>query len=294
MDTIINLGVVAYGHIRSLATPALAFLLLAIYIHRKNLRGVLVGMLPSGLKVSLIAYLVDLMLIAAPLGYLGALMAKTIADHGLSLIPSAAFAATPVAMVGFAAIFFGDMVGYFRHRLEHSRLLWSSHVMHHADREMSWLTLYRFHPINRLTTSVIDAGALLVMGFPAWAIVVNGLVRHNWGLFIHANVPWTFGPLGKIFVSPAMHRWHHVRGGAGMHCNFATVFCIFDRSFNTFYLPGPCNAPLGVEGFEDRAYLKQLFAPLAATHRALSSIVKNSVLADAPVDLARDDRHGLP
>lgn len=176
----------------------------------------------------------------------------------------------PDALVLFLTIFLADMVGYFRHRLEHTRLLWPSHVLHHSDADMTWMAIYRFHPINRLTTSVIDSGALFVVGFPAWAIAINYLVRHYYGAFIHANLPWTYGWLGKVFVSPAMHRWHHVREGQGVGSNFATVFSVFDLLFKTYYVPGPCNVPLGVNGINDQSYLSQLLLPVTASWRAIA------------------------
>jgi sterol desaturase/sphingolipid hydroxylase (fatty acid hydroxylase superfamily) len=65
-------------------------------------------------------------------------------------------------------------------------------------------------------------------------------------MLIHADLPWTYGRLGKVFVSPAMHRWHHARDAAAYNTNYATVFSIFDRTFGTFRVPGPCDAPLGI------------------------------------------------
>lgn len=149
-------------------------------------------------------------------------------------------------VVGFWAVFIGDLVGYWRHRLEHTPLLWPSHAVHHSDDEMTWLSLERFHPLNYLTTFTIDASALLVLGFPAYAIVANTLVRHYYGFFIHADLPWTYGRASWIFVSPAMHRWHHAADRRFFQTNFATVFSVFDRLFGTFRVPGPCTARLGV------------------------------------------------
>ena len=145
-----------------------------------------------------------------------------------------------------AAVFVGDFVGYWRHRLEHTRLLWPSHAVHHSDDEMTWLALQRFHPINFTTTFLIDSSVLLLLGFPGFALVANILVRHWWGYFIHADLPWTFGPLGRVFVSPAMHRWHHADDPAAYGTNFATVFAVFDRAFGTYRVPGPCDVRLGV------------------------------------------------
>jgi sterol desaturase/sphingolipid hydroxylase (fatty acid hydroxylase superfamily) len=130
--------------------------------------------------------------------------------------------------------------------MEHTRWLWPAHAIHHSDDEMTWMTLSRFHPVNRLTTATIDIGFLALLGFPDWALVANEILRHYYGEFIHADLPWTYGPAGRLFVSPAMHRWHHARDVIGAGSNFATVFSVFDQAFGTFHVPGPCTVPLGV------------------------------------------------
>lgn len=43
----------------------------------------------------------------------------------------------------------------------------------------------------------------------------------------HANLRWTFGPLGKMIVSPAYHRLHHATEGR-IDVNLATVLTIWD------------------------------------------------------------------
>jgi hypothetical protein len=43
----------------------------------------------------------------------------------------------------------------------------------------------------------------------------------------HANLPWTFGPLGKVIVSPAYHRLHHASKGR-IDLNLGSVFTIWD------------------------------------------------------------------
>jgi sterol desaturase/sphingolipid hydroxylase (fatty acid hydroxylase superfamily) len=81
---------------------------------------------------------------------------------------------------------------------------------------MTWFALVRFHPINRLSTFVIDNSFLLLLGFPAYGLVINA-----YGFFIHADLPWTYGRLDKIFVSPVMHRWHHSIDTVPYQTNFA-------------------------------------------------------------------------
>ena len=194
------------------------------------------------------------------------LMSDAANRYGLILISPDTWRDLPFWVVIFIGVFIGDFVGYWRHRLEHTPLLWPAHAVHHSDTEMTWLALERFHPINRLTTFAIDSGVLLVLGLPIEAVLANNFVRHYYGYFVHADLPWTFGPLGRIFVSPAMHRWHHAADKAAFDTNYATVFSIFDQAFGTFRVPGPCTAPLGVTdtiGTSLGAQLSYAFLPRA-------------------------------
>src|SRR5690606_10744731 len=158
--------------------------------------------------------------------------------HGLRLLPPETWQEIPLWLSAFIAIFIGDFVGYWRHRLEHTAPLWPAHAIHHADTAMTWTTGLRFHPINRLPTALIDTSALALLGVPPEAIAINAYARHYYGLFIHMDLPWTYGALGRVFVSPAMHRWHHIRDAEGAGVNFATVFSVFDRAFRTHATPG--------------------------------------------------------
>lgn len=162
-----------------------------------------------------------------------------------------------------AVVIAGDFVGYWRHRAQHSRLLWPAHAIHHSDTQLTWLSLERMHPIDRLGTA-FDTVILGALGFPVWALAVNGLVRHYYGYFIHADVPWTFGKASLLLNSPAMHRWHHARDVEGSGSNFATVFAVWDRLFGTYWQPGPCAAPLGVTDNLGAGVTGQYLHPLKA------------------------------
>lgn len=168
------------------------------------------------------------------------------AAHNLHVVSPETWAGLPVFLVIAVTIFIGDFIGYWRHRIEHTPLIWPAHAVHHSDEEMNWLTLERFHPVNRLTTFAIDYGTLIVLGLPPYAIIANFLVRHYYGFLIHADLPWTYGKASWVFVSPAMHRWHHSADKRYFQTNFATVFSVFDRAFGTYRVPGPCTSPLGV------------------------------------------------
>lgn len=259
------IGIVDYGvaalweGIVALILPAIFFALLAFLLKRRESITAL-RRAAGEIRVNLALYSIDTLIMLPFLGVLAGSLQAVMRDFNL-ILPVTIWQSIGVLPTLFAVVFLGDFIGYWRHRLEHTSVLWPTHAVHHSDTEMNWLTLQRFHPINRITTTVIDSAFLLALGFPAWAAVANGLVRHYYGYFIHADLPWTYGPLGKIFVSPAMHRWHHAREYRYAGTNFATVFSVFDLAFGTFQLPGPCDVDVGLEDDMGKGVAGQLAYP---------------------------------
>jgi hypothetical protein len=47
------------------------------------------------------------------------------------------------------------------------------------------------------------------------------------GTVPHANVPWSFGPFGRVLVSPAYHRLHHAMDGP-QNVNLGIVLTVWD------------------------------------------------------------------
>jgi sterol desaturase/sphingolipid hydroxylase (fatty acid hydroxylase superfamily) len=204
-----------------------------------------------------------------------------IQEHGLQLMSPQSWDALPAWLVGFIALFAGDFIAYWRHRFEHTALIWPGHAIHHSDTAMTWTTGLRFHPLNRLTTALLDTSALALLGLPPWALMANNLIRHYYGLFVHVDLPWTYGPFGRILVSPAMHRWHHIRDAIGAGANFATVFSVFDQAFGTYHVPGACAAPLGVRDAIGKSAWAQLMWPLRVAWRFMTQAERSSALAQA-------------
>ena len=256
------------GAIKALLIPAAVFVLLAIIVKRKE-AAVALRAAREEASTNLSIYLLDASVLL-PLNAMALTGINAVLQHlPAHLFPEALWDALPQTVVLVAVIFFGDMSGYFRHRIEHTPLLWPAHAVHHSDTQMTFLTLERFHPINSWTTIAIDGLFLSFLGFPAWAIVANQLFRHYYGYFIHADLPWTFGPLSAVFVSPVMHRWHHANDEAAVGKNFATVFSVFDRVFGTYHVPGLCSVPLGVPDDIGSGPLNQLVYPFRAWAKML-------------------------
>ena len=254
----------------ALAISVLAFGLIALLVKGREAFDAAARAVAE-VRLNLAFYFFDAIFVAPVLTVMIVAIRSVIDGYSLIIISSNLWDAVGLPVTFFAVLFIGDFISYWRHRVEHTYWFWPAHVIHHSDTDMTWLTLSRFHPINRVTTAAIDVSLLALLGFPIWALVANNLVRHYYGEFIHADLPWMYGRFASVFVSPVMHRWHHARDVTGSGSNFATVFSVFDRGFNTYYVPGLCNVPLGVteDQYPGKGLIRHLLHPFAIWGRAL-------------------------
>jgi sterol desaturase/sphingolipid hydroxylase (fatty acid hydroxylase superfamily) len=229
-------------------------------------------------RINLSIYILDSFIIGPILIVLYALITNFADAFSLRLINPELWNNLPSVFVALVAVFVGDFVGYWRHRLEHTRFLWPAHAVHHSDTAMTWLALLRFHPINRLSTFTIDISVLVFLGFPAYGLLAYSIVKHYYGFFIHADLPWSYGVLDNVFVSPVMHRWHHSNDQAAYQTNFATVFSIFDKMFGTYRVPGLPETPLGVRFDMGKGVLGQLVHPFNLSSYRASQTSQTTVL----------------
>src|SRR5215469_3512479 len=115
------------------------------------------------------------------------------------------------------------MAHYADHRLD---ALWRFHALHHSQEELSVLTSFRAHPLMH-TTGFLLATVPVVALMPTRPIApVLITVYVCIGTLQHANLRWTFGPLGRVIVSPAYHRLHHDRVSQAV--NLGVVLTIWD------------------------------------------------------------------
>jgi len=201
-------------------------------------------------RLNLFYYFLDAILIAPIAALIIAGINYVIVEENLSLFAPEAYDSLSVLATLLLCVFVSDLVGYWRHRMLHTGVLWPIHAIHHSDTEMTWTTLARFHPLNRFVTTALNAVVLSFLGVPPGIIALNGIFRHYYGYYIHADFPWTYGPLRYVFVSPVMHRWHHVREVEGSGSNFTTVFALIDVVFGTFYMPRRDVPALGISEYK--------------------------------------------
>jgi sterol desaturase/sphingolipid hydroxylase (fatty acid hydroxylase superfamily) len=157
-------------------------------------------------------------------------------DAQLRLFPGLAdlWSRMPELALLILALLVQEFTIYWRHRAEHTALLWPIHATHHSDEAVTWLTLLRKHPLSHVMSNLVDSIPLVLLGFPAWTVVAATLIQTWWGYFIHTDLPWTLGPVGKVLISPAAHRLHHIDDVELKDRNFGGVLSIFDRMFGTF------------------------------------------------------------
>lgn len=182
-------------------------------------------------------------------------------------VVSALWQGVPGWLAFVAAILIIEVAAYWRHRLGHTPEMWRFHATHHADEALNWFSATRKHPVDKLLEMLLDTLPALLLGAPLWAVASAQLVRSWWGFFIHADVPWTLGPLKRVLVSPAAHRLHHIRDEALMGTNFANMLAFVDVIFGTFADPTPhVNCPTGIaEG--TRGTFGELARPWEARYR---------------------------
>lgn len=153
------------------------------------------------------------------------------------LAPRGPIARQPAWLQAIELLVLADLIAYGVHRLLHGPRLWRFHAVHHSSTQVDWLSAVRVHPVNDALTRVAQAVPLVLLGFDPRALAAVVPLLLFWAIFIHANVPWSFGPLRWVIASPAFHRWHHAAEEQGLERNFAGLFPVFDLLFGTFHMP---------------------------------------------------------
>jgi len=127
----------------------------------------------------------------------------------------------PVTIV--AMDFANWLAHYADHRLD---ALWRFHALHHSQEELSVLTSFRAHPLMHTTGFVLATIPVMALmpTRPIAPVLITIYVCI--GTLQHANLRWTFGPLGRVIVSPAYHRLHHDRVNQAV--NLGVVLTVWD------------------------------------------------------------------
>jgi len=150
----------------------------------------------------------------------------------------------PWVIAGYTLVLFilDDASRYGLHRLMHKfDFLWRIHQLHHSATTLTPITTLRLHPFESVLYQIrgslvhglcagssfyflgYQAGAWQVWGASAWVIAFNVLGAN----LRHSHIPFSYGRLEAVFISPAQHQAHH--GVKTMMSNYGSVLSIWDR-----------------------------------------------------------------
>jgi sterol desaturase/sphingolipid hydroxylase (fatty acid hydroxylase superfamily) len=142
-----------------------------------------------------------------------------------------------------------DGCNWFVHLANHRvRVLWRFHELHHSQEDMNVLTVFRTHPLIHVSylLALVPGLVLLANGeLPTMLLLLYGGVV----AFAHSNTNLSFGPAGRVFVSPNYHRIHHrLHGPQDVNLGFALT--IWDQFFHRAVFPTPetIGADTGIPG----------------------------------------------
>jgi len=156
-----------------------------------------------------------------------------------------------------------DFIYYWMHRALHQyRPLWAFHSIHHSQERVTFVTGARFHPVESIVTNLLIYVPMRMVGFEGFVwlpIIVLLTIQIE---IEHSQIPWRYGPLYKILVSPVFHSYHHAVELRYRDKHFGQTFAIWDHLFGTAV---PTNAPaptrFGVEDVNPKSFLDTLIVP---------------------------------
>ncbi len=129
-----------------------------------------------------------------------------------------------------------DFARYASHILLHKiPALWEFHRVHHASNEFNVIVGNRVSLAEKFFHDVIQFGLLsMIIGLPApYVIIWVLLIWNTLNVLEHSDLPWDYGWLGYVFVSPRFHRAHHSSHKLDIDNNFGTIFSFWDYLFGT-------------------------------------------------------------
>jgi sterol desaturase/sphingolipid hydroxylase (fatty acid hydroxylase superfamily) len=173
----------------------------------------------------------------------------------------------PLAAQLTLALLIYELGSYLFHRLSHHSWLWRLHSVHHSVRRLHGLNAIRSHPIDFFFAVATTSGPLLLLGVDEMVfaqVTVFGTVN-MW--LQHANADMKTGWLDWIFVTPALHRWHHSQVMGEQQRNLGAVLIVWDVAFGTRLLPRDREPPERAGTGHPERYPDTFVAQLAAPFR---------------------------
>ena len=143
-----------------------------------------------------------------------------------------AWVAIPLSVLGM------DLVSYFWHRANHQlEFLWRFHQAHHSDPDYTVTTALRFHPGELLLALPVRLMAVAALGLPIVGVIAFEVIFAFANFCEHGNIDLPLKverTLGRVFITPALHRQHHSRESRLLDTNYGTIFSFWDRLLGSY------------------------------------------------------------
>lgn len=139
-----------------------------------------------------------------------------------------------------AYIVLSDFLGYWTHRILHSKFIWDFHAYHHSAKQLTFISGLKGSPVHYLASmapnTFVSYLVLIDIGF--FAVMLKILIDYASIHFTHSNVRVLGGRyLEYLFITPRIHFAHHHPNEIYTNANYGFIFSIWDRMFGTFVDP---------------------------------------------------------
>jgi lathosterol oxidase len=140
----------------------------------------------------------------------------------LSALELPIWAGAPLALLAL------DAGNYAAHYLLHRvGPLWEIHKVHHSSRTLDWLATFRSHLVEQGLRAVLGPLPAVLVGLPAPVVALAYASFAAHAIWNHSNLSPSFRFLEPLFITPRLHRLHHVPETT--QCNLGAVFSFWDR-----------------------------------------------------------------
>jgi sterol desaturase/sphingolipid hydroxylase (fatty acid hydroxylase superfamily) len=175
-----------------------------------------------------------------------------------SFVNSISISSIEMGWMWWPILFLGtDLTYYWRHRLLHeTKWGWALHAVHHSSTELTLTSSLRLGWIQRVIDDFYYV-PLLLLGFPAWALIISIELNHGSQFWCHTEVIGKLKLLDAFLNTPSNHRVHHSNQRALADKNYAATFILWDKLFGT-YAAEPTDLQLGWPNKYDGSHVLKL------------------------------------
>jgi sterol desaturase/sphingolipid hydroxylase (fatty acid hydroxylase superfamily) len=183
------------------------------------------------------------------------------------------------AVISFLAI---DLLLYLLHKASHSfDCLWLFHKVHHNDPHLNVSTAFRLHFVELLMINLMKAFLIAVLGIEETWLLVNEAIIAIFTMLHHTNISLLGEQfLGRVMITPYLHRVHHSTQRVEHDRNYGAVLSIWDRLFGTLAELKP--AAIGINGNSTQDIIELIkFGFISQTQPSVQPANLDAMIAEA-------------